>query len=99
MMCSGMWRRFFMLWLAILIWLSSGPLSAQVPYFRKIPMSRELSRKSVANMYQDHQGFMWLGTEHGLYKYDGINYQPFMLPDSVPSNDVSAIYQDHSEQL
>ncbi len=50
-------------------------------------------------MYQDHQGFMWLGTESGLFKYDGINYQPYLLPDSSLSNDVTAIHQDNQQRL
>lgn len=36
-----------------------------------------LSQNSVTALIQDHQGFMWLGTEHGLNRYDGYGFKKY----------------------
>jgi len=34
-------------------------------------------------MIQDNQGVVWLGTEEGLFRYDGIGYKRYVLQDST----------------
>lgn len=85
--------------LAGLLLLSSLSVYSQRPYFKKISQSREIAATSINCMYQDRTGFMWFGTDKGLFKYNGINYQPFYLPDSTLKNAVTAVFQDHKDQI
>ena len=49
-----------------------------------------LSNNSVRCIYQDHNGFMWFGTNDGLNKYDGYTFTVFKNqiknPRSISSN-------------
>jgi ligand-binding sensor domain-containing protein len=47
--------------------------------FRHIDQSNGLLHNAVHSITQDKQGFIWIGTEKGLQRFDGlrfINYQP-----------------------
>lgn len=41
---------------------------------------------------QDSHGWIWFGAEQGLYRYDGLSYQPVVLPDTLKGA-VSALYE------
>ena len=59
-------------------------------YFRRIASDRGLAQNSVTALVQDPQGFIWVGTQGGLHRYDGQRYRlfrhdpgdPASLPDS-----------------
>ncbi|MCW8849076.1 MAG: hypothetical protein OQJ81_03780, partial [Melioribacteraceae bacterium] len=57
--------------------------------FNRISSSNGLSQNKVAAIVQDNDGFIWVGTEDGLNKYDGYNFQIFkQVPgDSLSIND------------
>lgn len=42
--------------------------------FEQISMQSGLSHNAVYAILQDHYGFMWIGTENGLNKYDGHDF-------------------------
>lgn len=42
--------------------------------FETISIDDGLSQSSVFCIYQDQTGFLWFGTEEGLNRYDGINF-------------------------
>ncbi len=44
--------------------------------FRRVT-AEGLSQTRVAQIVQDHQGFMWFGTQRGLYRYDGHELRIF----------------------
>ncbi|WP_207862298.1 sensor histidine kinase [Acanthopleuribacter pedis] len=44
-----------------------------------------LPAASVTGMAQDDEGFLWLGTEAGLVRYDGVRFKVFRHTDVPPS--------------
>jgi ligand-binding sensor domain-containing protein/two-component sensor histidine kinase len=66
------------LFVAILL-LMGCRLSAQAPalYFEKITVQNGLSNNRVNCMVQDKRGFMWLGTNDGLNRFDGHHFTIF----------------------
>lgn len=62
----------------ILLFLSFPLFSAkQCPSFHSITMLEGLSHNTVNTIYKDNQGFVWLGTQTGLDRFDGINVANF----------------------
>jgi len=66
----------------------------QAPYFQNYFLLRKNEPVQVNILFQDRTGFMWIGTNKGLFKYDGINTKRFTKADSLPDDNVTAIAQD-----
>ncbi|MEN8228983.1 MAG: two-component regulator propeller domain-containing protein [Bacteroidota bacterium] len=48
------------------------------PYVvEKIPLTGELFGISGRSIFQDFHGFMWFGTNHGLFRHDGMEFKHF----------------------
>jgi serine phosphatase RsbU (regulator of sigma subunit)/ligand-binding sensor domain-containing protein len=62
-----------------------------------------LSNSTIQRIYQDNFGYIWLGTNDGLNKYDGYNFQVYRDdPDnenSIMGNLILEIYEDSKKNL
>ncbi|MRX11583.1 GAF domain-containing protein [Pseudoduganella sp. FT25W] len=71
--------------------------------FEHLGMEQGLTQESVASILQDRQGYMWLGTQAGLNRYDGYRVTTFKNdpanPQSLQDNYVQALYEDEAGQL
>ena len=65
---------YFILVISLLI-LTPSASTAQNDYliFSQLSIDEGLSQSIVSCIIQDHQGFMWFGTEDGLNRYDGYD--------------------------
>jgi diguanylate cyclase (GGDEF)-like protein len=65
--------------IALLLVLTSGlcrEVAASVPMrFERLGLDDGLSQQAVSAIAQDVPGFMWLGTEGGLDRFDGYSFQ------------------------
>ena len=52
-------------------------LSAQSPRFVNYGPADGLASSSVYAIAQDADGFLWVGTRGGLYRFDGIRFEAF----------------------
>lgn len=68
-------------------------------YFEKINTGNGLSHNKVNCILQDKRGFMWIGTEDGLNRYDGNEFLVFhSLPgrtDCISGNIIKDILEDN----
>ncbi|HEY8926342.1 MAG TPA: two-component regulator propeller domain-containing protein, partial [Polyangia bacterium] len=55
---------------------------AQPPAFEHVSVEQGLSQSSVHSIAQDKLGFLWMGTDAGLNRYDGFHFQVFHPDDS-----------------
>ncbi len=71
--------------------------------FDRISVEQGLSHFSLTGIVQDHQGFLWFGTEDGLNKYDGHTftvYRPVAQDsNSLPHPSVTALLVDRHGRL
>jgi ligand-binding sensor domain-containing protein/signal transduction histidine kinase/CheY-like chemotaxis protein len=62
-----------------------------------------LPQNSALSVLQDSQGFLWVGTQDGLARYDGYNFKVFKYneddPNSLSANFVWVIFEDSHENL
>lgn len=65
--------------LILFLVLISGPMYAQAPalVFEKLTIGNGLSNNKVNCIIQDRRGFIWIGTNDGLNRYDGYNFEIF----------------------
>ena len=71
--------------------------------FERIDVSDGLSSNAVRKIFQDQTGYLWIGTQDGLNRYDGYSYQLFRndpnSPESLRDNFIETIHQDRSGVL
>jgi ligand-binding sensor domain-containing protein len=85
--------------------LAYGSVYAQSTDFKFEHIGREqgLAASSVLSILQDRQGFLWFGTEDGLFRYDGYvmtvyKHDP-LDSTSLGNNNVFALLEDRSGTL
>lgn len=95
-----------LLWLSVALilfqWMPLVQLNAQAAapnlLFNRISKTRGLSNDSVRALYQDRQGFIWVGTQDGLNRFDGNRFAVFRHiqdePHSLSDNHVLCLTQD-----
>ena len=66
--------------------------------FRKFPGSDAINQ-NVSAIFQDHQGILWVGTQGGLARWDGRDWETFTHPDGLSASDVRAISEDREGNL
>ena len=59
--------------------------------YRNLTMNDGLLSNAVRNIVQDPYGFIWLGTDNGLCRYDGTQVQPYRIAQLGISQYVSAL--------
>src|SRR5579871_5699418 len=68
--------------IAIASWLIAA--SAQEYSFRTFLASDGLGNLSVQKIYQDREGFLWVSTENGIFRYDGQRFQDIGPAQGIP---------------
>lgn len=72
-------------------------------YFEQITIADGLSQNYITCIQQDVQGFIWLGTQNGLNKYEGYQIKEYNFssgePNSLIDNNISTIFSDSYQQL
>lgn len=76
----------------VLLFLFPLSLTAQMPVFRAHPV-KEPAGLRFTTIFQERHGWLWFGAKNGLYRFDGLSYQPIGLPDSLAQVPVTAIYE------
>ena len=69
-------------------------LEAQVPAFQNYALLRRNEPIQVYTLFQDQAGFIWYGTNKGLFRFDGLNLDRYTVADSLPEDHVTAVGQD-----
>ena len=92
--------------MALLLCWSAPVTSAVTPEsgnFRNYSVNDGLSQNSVAAIIQDSRGFIWIGTQDGLDRFDGYGFKTYRWqpdePNSLSDNNVWALHEDHDERL
>jgi ligand-binding sensor domain-containing protein/two-component sensor histidine kinase len=52
-------------------------LAAQNPSYQHLNDETDLPSNEVFSIIQDHKGFIWIGCDAGLYRYNGIRFQKY----------------------
>lgn len=67
--------------------------------YRSYGSEHGLANVGVLRLLQDRDGFLWAGTEDGLYRYDGYRFDAFGLKEGLLSTSIDALFEDQSGVL
>ena len=73
------------------------------PVFEEITIADGLPEDSGSRAFEDYLGYLWLGTQNGLVKYDGYTMKVY-LPEkdnvrSISNGYIVTIYEDKNKNL
>ena len=60
--------------------------------FRSYGTAQGLDNSAVWALAQDRTGFLWIGTEDGVFRFDGRRFRAFRLRDGLPSTSIQALH-------
>ena len=92
----------FVFWFLWSVLCPSQNLYAQtyMADIRHISVEDGLSNRFVNTVFEDSRGFIWIGTQHGLNRYDGYNFTTFTTENSnLRSNNITSIREDKNQRL
>jgi len=75
--------------LGLTAWESAFALQQSIPFIR-LSLEQGLSQAAIRSIAQDHIGYLWIGTQEGLNRYDGYDFTSYM-PDA---SEAASLLQD-----
>jgi signal transduction histidine kinase/ligand-binding sensor domain-containing protein/DNA-binding response OmpR family regulator len=73
------------------------PVFSQPLFFSTLSIKDGLPSNIISGITQDQHDFIWIGTGHGLTRYDGYHFRTFQKNESIqsiPSNETSCLLAD-----
>lgn len=79
--------------LSLLLFVLSFSVLGQRYSFIQYSLKEGLTQSQVRTLYQDKNGFIWVGTLGGISKFDGRNFESFNRQDGLLNNQISAFLE------
>ncbi|HOY49138.1 MAG TPA: two-component regulator propeller domain-containing protein [Flavobacteriales bacterium] len=88
----------------LVLWLSPSLYSQnQQLTFERVPSQKWLYQRNITCLTQDRDGYLWFGTNNGLYRFDGYSVTEYRHEahntNSLSHNNVNCIYADKAGVL
>ena len=82
----GCWLILILLFNLNLVFAASSPLDIKNLYFEVISTKDNLPNSVIRQIEQDSLGFLWFGSNDGLFRYDGQNYRIYRNISDKPTS-------------
>ncbi|OUS01578.1 hypothetical protein A9Q86_07330 [Flavobacteriales bacterium 33_180_T64] len=83
--------------------LITSKLYAQQLSFFKYGVEKGLSQETINTVLKDSDGFLWIGTQDGLNRYDGHAFKVYKFqksnPKSISGNFINALVEDNNGNI
>jgi ligand-binding sensor domain-containing protein/serine phosphatase RsbU (regulator of sigma subunit) len=73
--------------------------AAQTYFFENYSVKEGLGQSNVHDIFQDEDGYIWLGTNAGASKFDGHTFINYTSEDGIAENGVRTIFKDKRGHL
>ncbi|MFD0964150.1 ligand-binding sensor domain-containing protein [Pseudofulvibacter geojedonensis] len=72
-------------------------------HFKHFTISNGLSQNTINSLYEDQNGFIWVGTDDGINRFDGINFKLYYFDlennNSISNNQINSITEDQHNNI
>ena len=86
--------------LMLLLFAALPPwVSAQRYTFKVYGREEGLEDLNAVCLLQDRTGFLWVGTQDGLFRYDGSRFHGFGSTDGLPSTTINSLHESSDGTL
>ena len=84
---------------ALLAFAWPGVASSQQVPLRYLTQQDGLGNLSINTLVQDHTGYVWAGTDNGLFRYNGAEFRRFGQAEGLSTTQISALLADRRQRL
>lgn len=67
--------------------------------FKNYSVQQGLAQSQVKVIQQDSMGYLWVGTQSGLSRFDGISFTNYSVDNGLPDNHIEGICVDEKGQV
>ncbi len=90
----------FIGYLLILFWIRQGiPANSQIYPFKTYSVNDGLLQSRVNTLMQDSQGYLWIGTDSGVCKFDGSRFYYYDANGPLINGHITDILEDSSTHI
>jgi signal transduction histidine kinase/CheY-like chemotaxis protein/streptogramin lyase len=79
--------------------LCAVTVCAQQYVFQSYGQEDGLANLAVKCLLQDRAGYLWAGTENGLYRFDGAKFEAYSYADGLPSSRIEGLAESSDGTL
>lgn len=69
------------------------------PKFHNFTVENGLPSSETYVLHQDKKGYIWIGTDHGVARFDGYNFEVFTTKNGLTDNVVFDIFEDFKGRI
>jgi two-component system, sensor histidine kinase ChiS len=84
---------------SVFLVLLSSSLNAQEIHITQHSIQDGLPQSNVNCLYQDHMGYIWMGTRDGFCKFDGLRFKVYNQIQGYTYNFITSIIEDKEKNL
>ncbi|WP_455538952.1 ligand-binding sensor domain-containing protein [Terrisporobacter sp.] len=96
-------RYLLILWIFLICMSPRSIYASNMMSFENLTIESGLSQATVETIVQDSDGYIWIGTNDGLNRYNGSDIKVFKLQDeiedSIISNYITTLAEDQNRNL
>ena len=85
--------------ISTLFTIFSSTLYAQLYHIQTFTKAEGLPQLQIFSLFQDRQGFLWIGTAGGLSRYDGFRFYNIDVDVELPNSEILSLTQDSSSHI
>lgn len=71
----------------------------QEPYMQQFTSKNGLPSNMCYFIFQDSKGFIWIATDAGVSRYDGVQFENFSVDAGLSDNKVLKVYEDRKGRI
>ncbi len=87
------------LYFTLLFLLLLNPLWGQYPFYSNYTINNGLPSNKIYNILEDRNGFIWVCTDLGVSKFDGVNFVNYTSNEGLPDNEILGIFEDQKGRI
>jgi histidine kinase/two component regulator with propeller domain len=85
--------------LIIALWVCPALVFCRNFPIQHFTIENGLPSNSLYGAYRDSKGFIWIGTDKGAVRYNGIEFEKFTTDDGLPDNEIFSFREDYEGRL
>ncbi len=93
------WPAVWLAWLAFGCLCLCRPAASEQMSLRQFGQADGLANQAVTTITQDDGGYLWVGTENGLFRFDGARFLRYGKRDGLPAPFITALTTDAAGRL